>query len=62
LGLDHILSRGNNVWLTGFNAATQTATILLADGQKVQIPQTTIQDLKEYFDLMDKFTDWHSVE
>jgi hypothetical protein len=50
------------VWLTGFNAATKTATILLADGQKMEIPQSSIQDLKEYFDLMDKVTEWKTVE
>lgn len=62
LGLDHSLSKDNNVWLTGYNAATKTATILLADGQKADIPQDSIEDLKVYFDLMDKFTDWHTVE
>lgn len=62
LGLDHTLVVGNNVWLTGFNAATKTATVLLADGQKVEIPQSSIQDLKEYFDLMDKYTEWKTVE
>jgi hypothetical protein len=62
LGLDHTLVVGNNVWLTGFNAATKTATILLADGQKMEIPQSSIQDLKEYFDLMDKVTEWKTVE
>ncbi len=62
LGLDHSLHQGNNVWLTGFNPTTKTATILLADGQKAEIPQSSIQDLKEYFDMMDKFTGWHSVE
>jgi hypothetical protein len=62
IGLDHSLSQGNNVWLTGFNPATKTATILLADGQKVDISQSSIQDLKEYFDMMDNFTYWHSVE
>jgi len=62
LGLDHTLTIGNNVWLTAFNAATKTATILLADGQKAEVPQSSIQDLKEYFDIMDKYTDWHTVE
>jgi hypothetical protein len=62
LGLDHSLPAGSNVWLTGFNAATKTATILLADGQKAEIPQSSIEDLKEYFDLMDKYTEWHTVE
>ncbi len=62
LGLDHSLRRGNNVWLTGFNPTTKTAIILLADGQKAEIPQSSIQDLKEYFDMMDKYTDWHTVE
>ena len=62
LGLDLSLSAGNNVWLIGFNPATKTATILLADGQKVEIQQNSIQDLKEYFDLMDKVTDWKTVE
>ena len=62
LGLDHSLSKGSNVWLTGYNAATKTAIILLADGQKAEIPESSIQDLKEYLDLMDKYIDWKTVE
>jgi hypothetical protein len=62
LGLDHTLETGNNVWLTGFNPAAKSATILLSDGQKAEIPQSSIQDLKEYFDIMDKVTEWKTVE
>ena len=62
LNLDQSLVVGNNVWLTGFNATTKTANILLTNGQKAEIPQSSIQDLKEYHDLMDKWTDWHTVE
>ena len=62
LGLDATLHVGNNVWLTGFNSITKTATILLADGQKADVPQSSIQDLKEYFDLMDKAIEWITVE
>jgi len=62
LNLDQTLDVDNNVWLTGFNASTKTANILLSNGQKAEIPQSSIQDLKEYYDLMDKWTDWHTVE
>lgn len=62
LGLDTKLHYGNNVWLTGFNATTKTAIILLENGQKTEIPQTSIQDLKEYFDLMDELVEWKTVE
>lgn len=62
LDLDNILNYGTNVWLIGINSSTTTATILLADGKKVEIPQGSIQDLKEYFDIMDKYTDWKTVE
>lgn len=62
LGLDATLSVGNNVWLTGFNSTTKTATILLSDGQKADVPQSSIQDLKEYFDIMDKTIEWITVE
>lgn len=56
------LGIGNNVWLVELNAATKTATILLADGQKVEIPQSCIQDLKEYYDIIDQYTEWYTVE
>lgn len=62
LGLDASLNNGNNVWLTGFNPTTKTATILLADGQKAEIPQSSIQDLKEFFDIMDRSIEWITVE
>lgn len=62
LGLDATLHSGNNVWLTGFNATTKTATILLVDGQKAEIPQSSIIDLKDHFDMMDKAIDWKTVE
>lgn len=62
IGLDLVLNVGNNVWLVGFNAANKTAKILMADGSVQEIPQDFIQDLKDYMDLMDKFTDWHTAE
>lgn len=62
IGLDAGLQRGNNVWLTGFNAANKTAMILLSDGQNAEIPQSSIQDLKDYFDILDKYTEWKTVD
>ena len=62
IGLDLTLNNGNNVWITGFNSSTKTAIIMLVDGQKVEIPQANIQDLKEYIDLMDKLTEWKTVD
>jgi len=62
LGLDATLNSGNNVWLIGYNAANKTATILLIDGQKAEVPQGNIDDLKDYYDAMDKYTEWKSVE
>lgn len=62
VGLDLSLDAENNVWLVGFNAANKTAKILLTDGTTQEIPQESIQDLKEYMDLMDKWTDWHTAE
>jgi hypothetical protein len=62
IGLDLSLKNGNNVWMTGFISATKTVVVLLVDGQKVEIPQDSIQDLKEYIDEMDKLTEWKTVE
>lgn len=62
IGLDMSLNSGNNVWITGFNPATKTVIVLLVDGQKVEIPQSSIQDLKVFVDIMDKFTEWKTVE
>lgn len=62
VGLDLTLGAGNNVWLIGFNSANKTAKILLADGTVQEIPQDSVQDLKDYMDLMDKYTTWHTVE
>ena len=62
IGLDHDLNVGNNVWLTAYNSANKTATILSVDGQKFDIPQSNIQDLKDFYDIMDHFTDWHIAE
>ncbi|HBX52875.1 MAG TPA: hypothetical protein DEH02_17560 [Bacteroidales bacterium] len=62
IGLDISLSSGNNVWLTGFNAANKTAQILLQDGSKVDVPQESITDLKDFFDTMNKLTEWKTVE
>lgn len=62
LNLDASLHPGNHVWITGFNASIKTASILLADGQKAEIPQNSIEDLKVHFDLMDKYTEWKTVE
>ena len=36
--------------------------ILLADEQKADVPQSSIQDLKEYFDIMDKTIESITVE
>lgn len=58
LGLDLTLHNGNNVWLTDFNAAAKTATILLVDGNKVDIPQTSIRDNKDYFDSLTQDANW----
>jgi hypothetical protein len=62
LNLDQTLVVGNIVWLTGFNASAKTANILLTNGQKAEIPQSSIQDLKKYLDSMDKWIEWHIVE
>lgn len=62
IGLDFTLHTGHSVWLTGFNATAKTATILLTGGQKVEIPQSSLEDLKDHFDKMDKTIEWLTVE
>jgi hypothetical protein len=62
IGLDKKFQKGNFVWLIGFNSSTKTASILLSDGSVIEIPQNSAQDLKEYFDLKEKSTDWKVVE
>lgn len=62
IGLETKLKVGNNVWLIGFNSANKTATILLADGTKADVPQDSIIDLKAIFESMVKSTEWNSVE
>lgn len=62
IGLDLSIGEGNNVWLVGFNPTNKTAKILLANGTVQEVPQDSVQDLKDYMDLMDKFTEWHTVE
>jgi hypothetical protein len=62
VGLDLSLNNGNNVWITGYNSASKTTIILLVNGQKIEIPQENIQDLKEYVDLMDEYTEWKIVD
>jgi hypothetical protein len=62
IGLDATLNSGNNVWLIGYNAANKTASILLVDGQKTEVPVSDVDDLKDYYDAMDKYTEWKTVE
>jgi hypothetical protein len=62
IGLDISLVQGNNVWIIGYNASDKTTQILLNDGSKVSIPQNSIQDLKDYFDVLGQDVEWKIVE
>ena len=62
IGLDITLVKGNNVWIVGYNASDKTTQVLLNDGSKISIPQSSIQDLKEWFDFLGKDIEWKIVE
>ena len=62
IGLDITLVEGNNVWIVGYNASDKTTQVLLNDGSKVSIPQSSIEDLKDWFDQAGTEFEWKIVE
>ncbi|MCS6824927.1 MAG: hypothetical protein NZ529_11595 [Cytophagaceae bacterium] len=59
--LEHSFHEGYTVWLTGFNAATKVATILLQGGQKVEISINDFFILPEYQPQKESGS-WEDVE
>ena len=50
ISLSKKLGKDNNVWLVGFNSATNSAKILLANGSIAEIPKDSYIDIREFFE------------
>ncbi|MCS7078379.1 MAG: hypothetical protein NZ455_16830 [Bacteroidia bacterium] len=62
LDLDHSLEPGNDVWIVGFSPVNKSAIIQLLNGKKFEIPQEAVLDIKEYYDIIEKMTEWYTIE
>lgn len=51
VSLNNKLTRNNNVWLIGFNPVNNSAKVLLASGEIVEIPKDSYIDIRDQLDL-----------
>ncbi|MCS7075877.1 MAG: hypothetical protein NZ455_04175 [Bacteroidia bacterium] len=61
LNLQTTLEKGSTVWLTGFNPATKSATILIENNQKVDVPMNDLHLLPEYESVPESDYSWKPV-
>jgi hypothetical protein len=54
ISLDKTLGRDNDVWIIGFNSSANTARVLLASGEIVEIPKDSYIDIRDYYLLAGK--------
>ncbi|MDW8302785.1 MAG: hypothetical protein RML38_09965 [Bacteroidia bacterium] len=62
IDLQTTLRKGTIVWLTAFNPAAKTATILLQGNQKVDVPIGDVQVLSHYESTPEDKSDWYIIK